>query len=509
MKIRLIILFLSIALGLNATNYYIKTGGNDAAAGTSDATAWATLAKVNASTFYPGDSVLFRRGDTFRGWIRFPSSGSSVNRIVIDAYGAGAKPKIFDSKTLSSTSDWTNHSGNIWKTTATAGVYNSTVQLNDIGNLFFNNDTGWGWKKVALVDCTTQGDFYYNPTDMLVYMYSTSNPGNYYTNIECGGNYAQYGVWFTGKSYITVRNLDARYSGNNCIYLDGGSHNFIIEHNDVSMVGGWWYRTETRVRMGNGIGMWLDGGNQHDHIIRYNKIDQCYDAGISPQGSVHAAYNINMHTNVITNCHYSYEAWCSSPNSLVNVDFVNNTCINSGYSWSRYHREDAADGNESHVMIWTTSGTITDCDIKNNIFYRSRTRALIIRFTGTLKFLMDYNLYYDTPIIGEDDDLGVTWTTLANWQTASGRDANSINANPLFTTPIDYHLLVGSPAIDAGTNVGLTRDFDGNVVPFNSTPDIGAYEYGSYIVVPGETGIGTSGGGILLIDENGRVIIIQ
>jgi hypothetical protein len=39
----------------------------------------------------------------------------------------------------------------------------------------------------------------------------------------------------------------------------------------------------------------------------------------------------------------------------------------------------------------------------------------------------------------------------------------------------DYHLQSNSPAIDAGVDVGLTFDYDGN--PISGTPDIGPYEY--------------------------------
>ena len=42
----------------------------------------------------------------------------------------------------------------------------------------------------------------------------------------------------------------------------------------------------------------------------------------------------------------------------------------------------------------------------------------------------------------------------------------------------DYHLQSSSPCIDAGTDVSLTKDFEGNPVPWGIHPDIGAYEYG-------------------------------
>ncbi|MBN2583759.1 MAG: right-handed parallel beta-helix repeat-containing protein [Planctomycetes bacterium] len=43
----------------------------------------------------------------------------------------------------------------------------------------------------------------------------------------------------------------------------------------------------------------------------------------------------------------------------------------------------------------------------------------------------------------------------------------------------DFHLRAGSPAIDAGVNVGLTQDHDGNPVFTGAAPDMGAFEYGA------------------------------
>lgn len=46
--------------------YFVSSStGNDANNGTSAGTAWATLAKVNASNFHAGDSILFREGDSW------------------------------------------------------------------------------------------------------------------------------------------------------------------------------------------------------------------------------------------------------------------------------------------------------------------------------------------------------------------------------------------------------------------------------------------------------------
>lgn len=80
----------------SATAYFVKNGGSDAAAGTSDALAWATIAKVNAKLFNPGDSVSFKRGSTWNeatdAALIASSSGTLGSPITYTAYGSGALP---------------------------------------------------------------------------------------------------------------------------------------------------------------------------------------------------------------------------------------------------------------------------------------------------------------------------------------------------------------------------------------------------------------------------------
>ncbi|MGQ0446144.1 MAG: right-handed parallel beta-helix repeat-containing protein [Beijerinckiaceae bacterium] len=104
--------------------YVSNSVGNDAWDGTAPAFVsgttgpWKTIAKVNAQTFAPGTSVLFKRGDTWREQLSPTSSGTSGNPIVFDAYGTGDAPLILGSVSAANTSDWTLISGNIWKSAA-------------------------------------------------------------------------------------------------------------------------------------------------------------------------------------------------------------------------------------------------------------------------------------------------------------------------------------------------------------------------------------------------------
>jgi len=70
-----------------AQSYYVKNGGDDNADGLSDATAWATIFKVNRHSFNVGDDVYFKAGSRWdRQNIRINWSGTSEDRAVIGAY---------------------------------------------------------------------------------------------------------------------------------------------------------------------------------------------------------------------------------------------------------------------------------------------------------------------------------------------------------------------------------------------------------------------------------------
>lgn len=123
----LIILFSLCSIRGFSTNYYIKTGGNDKANGLSDNTAWETIAKVNElwaeGTFAPGDSILFKRGNTFYGTIIITESGSDGSPIIIGAYGSGNRPVITGLTTIKG---WVVCSGGIYE----APVASSESQTN-------------------------------------------------------------------------------------------------------------------------------------------------------------------------------------------------------------------------------------------------------------------------------------------------------------------------------------------------------------------------------------------
>jgi len=77
--------------------------------------AWATLDRVNAGPFRPGDRILFRRGDAWRGSL-VPWSGSEAGFVTYGAYGDGPKPLFLGSVAKGDPADWTSEENGIWST---------------------------------------------------------------------------------------------------------------------------------------------------------------------------------------------------------------------------------------------------------------------------------------------------------------------------------------------------------------------------------------------------------
>ena len=79
-------LALFVAMSSQAATYYVSNDGSDRANGTSVATAWATLDRVNRQTFASGDKVLFREGDRWQGRLAVDWSGTAAAYATVGAY---------------------------------------------------------------------------------------------------------------------------------------------------------------------------------------------------------------------------------------------------------------------------------------------------------------------------------------------------------------------------------------------------------------------------------------
>ncbi len=214
------IIFISICfcafLGLNralAATYYVDSAnGNDSytnAQAQNQSTPWKTIAKVNNSTFQPGDNILFKRGQIWREQLNPPSSGTSGNPITFGAYSSGANPKIYRS---TSYSNWTQV-----QTSGTKKVWKGSIPNNtNYWGLFANGNRVPGYFED--VDDNPQ------PANMSNGYFLSTRDGNFYFRNDAGNpgtveiGTRENAIYGNGKSYITIDSID-------CFGPGGSSNN--------------------------------------------------------------------------------------------------------------------------------------------------------------------------------------------------------------------------------------------------------------------------------------------
>ncbi|WP_194162100.1 Rib/alpha-like domain-containing protein, partial [Bifidobacterium jacchi] len=154
------------------TTYYVDSkNGDDAANGTSEATAWKTLNKVNAiaTDLEPGDKVLLKRGSTFNNqWLHIKdTSGTADAPITIADYGdADAAKPIIAANGVAGSQWYQDYKAKVGNH-KNKGTVSSTILLKDVSyitvkNLEITNDDpdvydpidSWKWTDTADSDNT-------------------------------------------------------------------------------------------------------------------------------------------------------------------------------------------------------------------------------------------------------------------------------------------------------------------------------------------------------------------
>lgn len=119
--VRLVLFLLFASLGAIAsaaaahTFYVSASTGDDANDGASARAPWRSLERVNRTPLAPGDTVLFQRGDTWRGTL-IPQSGQTGAPLTYAAYGEGARPLLLGSVSRNAPGDWSRERENVWVT---------------------------------------------------------------------------------------------------------------------------------------------------------------------------------------------------------------------------------------------------------------------------------------------------------------------------------------------------------------------------------------------------------
>jgi hypothetical protein len=417
---------------VSPTTYYVDaTSGADSNDGLTPATAIKTIAKMNTIALYPGDSVLFKRGETWRMTTdAFPTftSGDSTARIIYNAYGTGVAP-IFDASiNLSTLSNWTQDP----TTNTTMWRLNGTWS-SKIGNLILNDDTLYNSNLIyKKSDVNKSGEWHYNTTENKIYWNISANPASIYTDIYATTSPDDARVInLAGMSYITLANWSIRRASIHGIQLGRADHIKILECS-FDAIGGAWQNAATRY--GNCIENY---GNGTNFEISHNTFSNCYDAAISPQFTSTSATifeNLTYQYNLIIDSRYPFEYFNTNESSIVkNILFDHNTIISAQNKFMLR--------TSSWLRLAQSNCTVTNFNITNNVFIGGNTTgAIAYSFNETNDWWngvspnLNYNFFNKTnPATNLLRFNAVVYTSLAAFKTAQPNfEVNSIQGVPSF-----------------------------------------------------------------------------
>ncbi len=376
------------------TTYYISNDGDDNNSGKSTSAPIKTIAKLKTLSLNSGDTVLFRRGDTFRTDSRI----NVITGVTYSAYGSGAKPKIYGSvKNYADSSNWTTTDGNIWVT---------DIDADNAANVVFNDGESAGYRKNALTGLTENGDFYFNSDTSKLYLFMNQvNPGVKFDSIEISSSeYLFYGIGSDAssslyKKNIKITNLDLRYATTHAIYL-AFVENININNCEIGWAGGEYQSgTNKTVRLGNAIQLWRIAKNCN---ISSNYIYQAFDAAITFQGTADNQYTgLTLDNNLIEYCSMNFEFWANDNNDDVDanalikdVSFNGNILRFGGMGFGGIQRP--TKGDQGYILTWNADfadGQIDNFQVKNNIFDIANCNYYYAKNTAS-DFTMSGNTYY-------------------------------------------------------------------------------------------------------------------
>ena len=505
----------------DAAAYYVDSAfGNDSNSGTVTNAAWQSVAKVNATTFAPGDFIRFKAGQSWNGPLNPKGSGTAGNPIVIDRYGAGGKPLI--------NGNGVNGTG----TTGGGAVFLFNQEYWEINNLEVINDAASDGERrgihiaasnfgtvdhIHIKNCyihdirgrlsVTDGDLIAKRTGgIIVETISDSSVPTRFNDVLIEGN-----------TITTVRNQGIVAANNRVAANDypltsawnaRRASNLIIRSNTISDV----TKNALILRLADKTCLveWnvcfntatLDTGNTmftaacNGVIFQFN---EGYDNHAGPLGDHDGSlYDADLRSTSIT-FQYSYSHdnahglfWqypsASGPNSNIVVRYNisrNDRGIIFAFSGDAgaastthiYNNTIYTASNLSPVFFDGRTSAANTYYVSNNIFYNLSPTARF-SFDGSDSPTFDYNVWYGQHVTGEP------------------AEGNKLTSNPLLVSPgsggnginslAGYKLQAGSPAINSGQTIANNggRDHFGNIVPQNSVTDRGAHEFVSVVGTP-------------------------
>ena len=533
---QVVVLLLSFSLCAQNQYYLSSSTGNDSNDG-SQTQPWKTLSKISNTTLGPGDTVYFKKGDTFRGHYVVNGSGTEQSPITFTAYGTGNQPVISGSDHDDGGGDYReailveNEDNMIFedleiqnhRTTSRSNVgdlvsFGIQVISSSAGtknnftfrDMTFKNVYGLYW-----VDPSNQSEF--NAFEVSGLTFKSSWGGiinnvvvedSYFTDLQRIGIHIKNTSGKTSdkrNTNIVVRRNEFFQIGGTCV-LPIRTENCLIENNIFNQPGAktndkmigrgsavWnWYSINTIIQYNQAInakgimdshGIHVDHSNV-DTFIQYNYMQDCEGGFVEILGgNQRAVYRFNISVNDGWRVHPN---WVNSDHTIWLNDKIGGESGHPSYDSYIYNNTVVINksGNDAFDTAIDINGQNTR--IFNNIFYATNGSGIGNQQGnyGDPNLMMTNNMFFG--------NIRNNFKTL---------DSNRLEVNPVFYNEqigdqYGFQINGSSQAIDAGaaytgnyahpaipvgastifTNVEEypTVDFFGNSITGDFTPNIGA-----------------------------------
>jgi gliding motility-associated-like protein len=296
---------------------------------------------------------------------------------------------------------------------------------------------------------------------------------NHFDQNTITGGY--YSITSVGSTTVSVANNMITNNKVRDFYLYGiylnGNFNTLVEANDISR--------PVRTAVSTCYGVYMTSLNTSVQVSK-NRIHNPFGGdptSTSTFGGVHitsvdalAGLENVVSNNAIYNVNGAGTQYGLYNGGSDNVFYYHNTVNLDGAG---------ASTNDTYGFYQVTAAS--GIDFKNNLITISRTNSgdkyCLYFSTSTTTYTSNNNGFFKNATNSYIGYNGANQATLADWQTASSQDANSVYGNPYYTNIAIGNLEPRSPVLDnKGTPVAIVSDIE-NEGRSATTPDVGAWEF--------------------------------
>lgn len=523
------------AVASTGTTYYVSSStGSDQNSGTSESVPWKSLTKVDATTFQPGDTILFKAGDAWTGQLWPKGSGSSGAPVQINAYGTGAKPRIAGAGAVADAVKLWNQQyweirdldvSNAAPATSTPGanlgdfrgihvggdngkpldhfvvdsvyVHDVTGEVNWIGGSTGDNKPGIHWKTGwdrskntgGIVFNTTVPDITAPPRTATAFHDVTIENSSVHNTSFGGIVLKQYtgdapGAVSTGWGKRASA-TDPKFTPFTRVTIQ---NNYITQNGTAYGCDGI-YLTD------------VQGG-----LVQNNLIDRVGTSGIELYTTDQVTVQHNETTGTVKKAggadFNGIDTDIATTNSVVQYNYIHNNgdgylacaCQALGYGSAVFRYNVLASNSRTAILLSNSPGDTTK--VYNNTVYNTGASSLVIGSGGTNTF--NNNIFYtNVARAGMSTSSGVVYNNNlygGNSPTVPSGDTNAVIGDPRLSNPsaggtgteatgpdlnagLNWKIAANSPAANAGITLANNGGLDYAAATVPIVPDIGAFQH--------------------------------